>query len=174
MKTFVALAATALCLALVAVAGAQQSSPPSDQSQPSPSQSAPSSPPAASQPPASSAPAASSGGSSSQSDVLVDASSIIGATVRSQGKDVGKVDRLMVDPRDGRVRTVVVKMGGTLGMGGKTAAVPWDSVKLGQDNGKLVVSAEQQLLDQAPSASPPTDKRDDQGRQRDRNQRDKK
>jgi len=171
MNTLASVVAISISLVLVTAAGAQQPSSPSDQSQPSPSQPAQSAP-SPSQPPAPSG--ASRAAASSQGDVLVDASSIIGATVRSQGKDIGKVDRLMVDPRDGRVRTVVVKMGGTLGVGGKTAAVPWDSVKLGQDNGKLVVSAEQQLLDQAPSASPPTDKRDDQGRQRDRNQRDKK
>jgi sporulation protein YlmC with PRC-barrel domain len=99
--------------------------------------------------------------SSPSGGVLVDASSIIGATVRSQGKDVGKVDRLMVDPKDGRVKTVVIQMGGTLGVGGKSVSMPWESMKVGQDNGKIVVTAEQQVLDQAPSASPRTDSKSD-------------
>jgi sporulation protein YlmC with PRC-barrel domain len=98
---------------------------------------------------------------SSESGVLVDSSSIVGATVRSQGKDVGKVDRLMIDPKDGRVKTVVVQMGGTLGVGGKSVSMPWESVKVGQDNGKIVVSAEQQMLEQAPAASPRTDSKSD-------------
>jgi sporulation protein YlmC with PRC-barrel domain len=98
---------------------------------------------------------------SAQTGVLVDANSIVGATVRVQGKDVGKVERLMVDPKDGRVRTVVVQQGGTLGMGGKSISMPWESVKVGQDGGRIVVTAEQQMLDQAPAASPRTDSKSD-------------
>ena len=100
-------------------------------------------------------------GPSAQSGVLVDANAVIGATVRSQGKDVGKVERLMLDPKDGRVRTVVVQQGGTLGVGGKSIAIPWESVKVGQDGGKIVVTAEQQMLEQAPSASPRGDSKSD-------------
>lgn len=100
---------------------------------------------------------------SAQTGVLVDANSIIGATVRSQGKDIGKVERLMVDPKDGRVRTVVVQQGGTLGIGGKSVSVPWESVKVGQDGDRIIVSAEQQILEQAPAASPRTDSRSDSG-----------
>jgi sporulation protein YlmC with PRC-barrel domain len=158
MNILASLVAISISLVLVTGAAAQQPTSPSDQSQSSPSPSAPSS----SQPPAS---GVSGSAASSQGDVLVDASSIIGATVRSQGKDIGKVDRLMLDPRDGRVRTVVVKIGGALGMGSKTASLPWESVKVGQDGGKIVVSAEQQLLDQAPSASPSSQpRRDDKNR----------
>ena len=99
--------------------------------------------------------------SSAQTGVLVDANSIIGATVRVQGKDVGKVERLMVDPKDGRVRTVVVQQGGTLGMGGKSVSMPWESVRVGQDGDRIVVTAEQQMLEQVPAASPRTDSKSD-------------
>jgi sporulation protein YlmC with PRC-barrel domain len=98
---------------------------------------------------------------SAQAGVLVDANSIIGATVRAQGKDIGKVERLMVDPKDGRVRTVVIQQGGTLGMGGKSVSMPWESVKVGQDGDKIVVTAEHQMLEQAPAASPRTDSKSD-------------
>lgn len=114
-------------------------------------------PPAPSSTPAASSQPAPSG----QQGVLVDASSIIGATVRSQGKDIGKVERLMVDPKDGRVRTVVIQQGGTLGMGARSVSIPWESVKVAQDGDRIVVSAEQQLLDQAPAASPRTDSKSD-------------
>jgi sporulation protein YlmC with PRC-barrel domain len=100
-------------------------------------------------------------GQSAQTGVLVDANAVIGATVRSQGKDIGKVERLMLDPKDGRVRTVVVQQGGTLGVGGKSIAMPWESVKVGQDGGKIIVTAEQQMLEQAPSASPRGDSKSD-------------
>jgi len=150
MKKFVIAVALLTGMALASGAAAQSSSP-------SPSGTA--SPPAsgAVSTDSSSAPS----GSSAQTGVLVDANSIIGATVRVQGKDAGKVERLMVDPKDGRVRTVVVQQGGTLGMGGKSVSMPWESVKVGQDGDKIVVTAEQQMLEQAPAASPRTDSKSD-------------
>jgi sporulation protein YlmC with PRC-barrel domain len=154
MKKFVVavalVAGVALATGAVAQSSGSSSQPPSggySSSQPSPSSPSPST-------------QASPSAQSSQG-VLVDANSIIGATVRAQGKDIGKVERLMVDPKDGRVKTVVVQMGGTLGVGGKSVAMPWESVKLAQDGDKIVVSAEQQMLEQAPAASPRTDSKSD-------------
>ena len=139
MKHFVIAVTLLAGLAVASAAGAQSSG-----TSPSPSK----------DPSSTSQSSPSVSGQSAQSGVLVDANAIIGATVRSQGKDVGKVERLMLDPKDGRVRTVVVQQGGTLGVGGKSIAMPWESVKVGQDGGKIVVTAEQQMLEQAPSASP--------------------
>ena len=146
MKKFVSAVALVAGVALASGAAAQSSSTstPSSSDQSS-SSTAPSSP----------------SGQSAQSGVLVDTSSIIGATVRAQGRDVGKVERLMLDPKDGRVRTVVIQQGGTLGMGGKSVSMPWESVKVGQDGDKIVVTAEQQMLEQAPAASPRTDSKSD-------------
>lgn len=94
------------------------------------------------------------------SAVQVDASSIIGSTVRgTDGKDIGKVSRLMVDPREGRIKSVVISVGGVLGVGGRSVSVPWESVKVGQDNQRMVVTVEQQLLDSAPAASPASEER---------------
>jgi len=77
--------------------------------------------------------------------------SLLGSTVRSKdGRDIGSVDRLMVDPSEGRVTTVVVTMGGTLGMGGRTLAVPWQSVQVARDGEDVIVSLDEQLLQQAP------------------------
>jgi sporulation protein YlmC with PRC-barrel domain len=174
MKRFVIAVALVAGFAMATGAIAQSSSsssPPSstgsssaDQSAPSPAgQPSPSPPSPSGQPSSPAVPPAPSGqqsGSSpaDQSGVLVDASSIIGASVRSaQGKDIGKVERLMVDPKSGRVHTVVVQMGGMLGVGAKSVSMPWESVKLAQDGDRIVVSAEQQMFDQAPAASPRTD-----------------
>ena len=52
------------------------------------------------------------------------------------------------------ITTAVISMGSKLGVGGRTVAVPWTSLKAGQDQRKLVFTVDQQLLDQAPSASP--------------------
>jgi sporulation protein YlmC with PRC-barrel domain len=100
-----------------------------------------------------SAVAQSSDPSSAQQGVLIDSGSLIGSAVRdAQGKDLGKVSRLMIDPQDGKVQSVVVSMGGTLGMGGNSVAMPWDQVKIAQDQGRLVVTVDQQMLQQAPKA----------------------
>ena len=128
----------------------------------SPSSSAPSTSPST---PSTSSPATPPSGTSSTGSAgmpssaaattpTVDASSIIGATVRSNGKDIGKVSKLMVDPNEGRITTVVVGMGGMLGVGQKDIAVPWSSVKVARDGSRIVVDANQLPLEQAPSASP--------------------
>jgi sporulation protein YlmC with PRC-barrel domain len=132
---------------------ASSSSAPADQStSPSPQPGSSSS----SSQPASSGPA---------QGVLVDANALVGATVRSpEGKDIGKVERLMVDPKDGRVRTVVIQQGGTLGIGGKSVSMPWESMKVARDGDSIVLTAEQQMLDQAPAASPRTDSKSEKNR----------
>lgn len=156
MKKFITAVALVTGIALASGAAAQSSG---TSSPPSGSSSQPAS--GASSSDQSSQSPAQSSSSSAQTGVLVDANSIVGATVRAQGKDVGKVERLMIDPKDGRVRTVVVQQGGTLGMGGKSVSMPWESVKVGQDGDKIVVTAEQQMLEQAPAASPRTDSKSD-------------
>ena len=102
---------------------------------------------------------ASSSTSSGQQSVLIDSGSLVGSTVRdAQGKDLGKVSGLMIDPRDGKVQTLVVSMGGTLGMGGNSIAMPWNQVKIAQDQGRLIVTIDQQMLQQAPKAQSSRDK----------------
>ena len=122
----------------------QPAAPPADQ---------PSSTPAPSSAPVSaSAPAA--------GQVMIDAGSLIGSVVRSpDGKDIGKVSALLIDPRDGRVSSAVVTVGGVLGIGGSTVAVPWSAIKIGQDNRRLVVTMDQKVIEQAPAASPATDRK---------------
>jgi sporulation protein YlmC with PRC-barrel domain len=90
----------------------------------------------------------------------VDAGSIVGTKVRTaDGKDLGKVDRVMIDPSSGKVDSLMISAGGgVLGGGGKNVSVPWDQVKIARDGDKqdLVVVVQQQLLEQAPAASPAT------------------
>ena len=78
--------------------------------------------------------------------VLVGSDSLVGSAVRdTDGRDIGKVSRLMIDPNDGRITSVIIATGGTLGMGSSMISVPWSSVKVGQDRGKLIVTASQTL-----------------------------
>ena len=92
---------------------------------------------------------------SSERAVLVGSDALVGSTVRDPGGvDVGKVMRLMIDPADGHIVSVVVATGGKFGMGGSTISVPWNSVKVSQDNGKVIVVA-RQTLDAAPKTETP-------------------
>jgi sporulation protein YlmC with PRC-barrel domain len=97
------------------------------------------------------------GSSGRSTGVEVAASTLIGAKVRDpQGKELGSVSQLMIEPQQGKVTSVVIKQGGTLGMGGHEMAVPWDAVKVQRDGTSVVVTVQQQVLEQAPR---------DQGRQ---------
>jgi sporulation protein YlmC with PRC-barrel domain len=93
-----------------------------------------------------------------QSGVTIASDSLVGTEVRdSQGKEVGEVSKLLIDPKEGKVTSVIIKQGGTLGMGGKEVSVPWDALKIqqGQDQ-RPVVTMQRDLLEQAPAASPAT------------------
>jgi len=87
-----------------------------------------------------------------QTALLVGSDSLVGSTVRNvDGRDIGKVSRLMIDPADGKIAAIIISTGGTLGVGSNTISVPWNSVKIGQDAGKVIVIASQ-TLDNAPKA----------------------
>ncbi|HEV8440531.1 MAG TPA: PRC-barrel domain-containing protein [Methylomirabilota bacterium] len=140
------LAITALTTLPVGVAMSQQQAPMSQQ-----------------QAPAAGQPAATQG--SAQQQVLVGSDSLVGSTVRnSEGRDVGKVSRLMVDPSDGRVVSVVIATGGSFGLNSSTIAIPWSSVKVGQDAGRVVVTTSQGL-ESAPKAERASDRPADRSKE---------
>lgn len=83
--------------------------------------------------------------------VLVGADSIIGSKVRDpNGEELGQVQGLMLRPEDGRIQYAVLTLGGVLGVGGQQVAVPWQSLKVTRDAQKVVITAERQVLTQAP------------------------
>ena len=87
----------------------------------------------------------------SGASVQVEAKSLIGSTVRSHdGKDIGKVTNVMIDPRDGKVSGIVMSMGTKLGMGGSQMTVPWDAVQIARDQQQIVVTLQQQVMPTAP------------------------
>ena len=92
--------------------------------------------------------------------ILVGSDSLVGGTVRdNEGRDIGKVTRLMIDPNDGRITSIIIATGGTLGVGSNTISVPWSSVKIGQDRGKLIVTASQTLDSTPGRASTPVEQK---------------
>jgi sporulation protein YlmC with PRC-barrel domain len=81
------------------------------------------------------------------------ASKIIGANVKNtQGENLGKIDELIIDPHDARIKAAVVSVGGVLGIGAKSVSVPWDKVTMGSgtDRDTVVVAMGKEELEQAP------------------------
>lgn len=81
------------------------------------------------------------------------ASNLIGANVRNpQGESLGKIDELVIDPKDARIKAAVVSVGGVLGLGAKSVAIPWDKVTMGTDADRdtVVVAMGREELEQAP------------------------
>jgi hypothetical protein len=87
----------------------------------------------------------------------------------SEGKDIGEIDQLIVDPADGKVSHVVVGRGGMLGIGEHKVVLQWSDLKLQPnpaDRGRWMAMEDQTKLaaapryearrDGAPAASPTT------------------
>jgi len=65
---------------------------------------------------------------------------LIGATVRNEKREaVGKVEDVYVD-NSGAIKTVVVSVGGFLGVGAKDVAVKWSDLKFLRDDKSIVVT----------------------------------
>ena len=82
---------------------------------------------------------------------MLAAKTLVGTeVVNKQGEKLGKVEDIMIDLGTGRIGYVVLSFGGVLGMGDKLFAVPWASLLVDQDNKKLVMEANKELLKNAP------------------------
>lgn len=55
---------------------------------------------------------------------------LIGAKAVHEGREVGKVDDLLVDEKNAKVAGVVLSVGGIFGVGDKLVAVPWEQIDL--------------------------------------------
>jgi sporulation protein YlmC with PRC-barrel domain len=85
-------------------------------------------------------------------------SNLIGASVRNpQGENLGKIDELVIDPKDARIKAAIVSVGGVLGIGAKSVAIPWDKITMGTDADRdtVVVAIAREELEQAPGWQKP-------------------
>jgi hypothetical protein len=65
---------------------------------------------------------------------------VIGATVRNQQNEtVGSINDIYLDS-NGAVKTVIVSVGGFLGMGSHDVALPWSDLSFGRDGSSLIVT----------------------------------
>ena len=63
----------------------------------------------------------------------MEGSHLIGLTLRNNANEsIGSIDDVIVD-RDGRVRQVVVSVGGFLGIGERKVAIAWDQLRFERD-----------------------------------------
>jgi hypothetical protein len=68
------------------------------------------------------------------------ANAVIGTKIRNENKDtVGTVEDLYLDGQGG-TKTVVVSVGGFLGVGAKDVAIKWDDLKQSRDGKSLVLT----------------------------------
>jgi len=82
---------------------------------------------------------------------VLSASTLAGDSVRNAaGEDLGKVDELMIDIPTGRVAYAVLSFGGVLRMGNKLFAVPWEALKVDEDEKCFILDVDKQTLESAP------------------------
>lgn len=84
---------------------------------------------------------------------VMSANDYIGKTVYDQaGNNIGDVNDLIIS-NDGQIQAVILGVGGFLGMGEKDVAVNTSAIRMVQDgdNSRLVVQANKQALEDAPS-----------------------
>ena len=84
----------------------------------------------------------------------MEAKQVIGMRVKNdQGKDVGEIDQLIVDPSDGKITHVVLGRGGMLGVGEQKVVVAWSDMKIQPDataRNRWVAMVDQAKVDSAP------------------------
>jgi hypothetical protein len=87
------------------------------------------------------------------------ATMVIGARVKNrEGKDLGKIEHLVIDPKSGSVSHVIVGLGGLAGVGETQIALPWNAIVMGSDPSlphRAIASVEQGTVDSAPRWSDP-------------------
>jgi sporulation protein YlmC with PRC-barrel domain len=82
---------------------------------------------------------------------VLSASTLGGDKVRnSAGDDLGKIDEIMIDIPSGRVAYAVLSFGGVLRMGNKLFAVPWNSLRVDEDEKCFILDVDKQTLESAP------------------------
>ena len=82
---------------------------------------------------------------------VLKASALIGMNVHgTDGKKLGDIKDLVIDPEEGSVEYAVLEFGGFAGIGDKYFAVPWEALQLDQTNKKLSLDVHKKDLKNAP------------------------
>ena len=82
---------------------------------------------------------------------VLKASELIGMSVQgTDGKKLGDIKDLVIDPEEGSVEYAVLEFGGFAGIGDKYFAVAWEALQLDQTNKKLLLDVHKKELKNAP------------------------
>ena len=85
-------------------------------------------------------------GTTMASPSAVDTAKLIGRNiVNTNGDTVGKIDSVVID-QGGKVRYVIVGVGGFLGLGKKDVALAWDELTISENGEKVVTAATKDQL----------------------------
>lgn len=85
---------------------------------------------------------------------VLKASNLIGAKVQdTEGNKLGDIKDLVIDPLEGDIEYVVLDFGGFLGIGDKYFAVPWEAMRLSENQKYLVLDVSKKDLKHAPGFS---------------------
>jgi sporulation protein YlmC with PRC-barrel domain len=68
----------------------------------------------------------------------------------TDGKSLGSIRDLVIDPEEGDIEYAVLDFGGFVGIGDKYFAVPWEALQLDQSKKKIVLDVSKKDLKQAP------------------------
>ena len=82
---------------------------------------------------------------------VLKASDLIGMNVHgTDGKKLGDIKDLVIDPEEGGIEYAVLEFGGFAGVGDKYFAVPWEALQLDQTDNKLSLDVHKKDLKNAP------------------------
>ena len=83
--------------------------------------------------------------------VVLKGTDLIGMKVEgTDGKKLGTIKDLVIDPMDGDIDYVVLDYGGFLGVSNKYFAVPWEALQFSDDRNKVLLDVAKKDLKQAP------------------------
>jgi sporulation protein YlmC with PRC-barrel domain len=81
----------------------------------------------------------------------ISAEEIQGMQVVSQtGEEIGEIKSAKTDQESGKIKFVTVSKGGVLGMGGEDIAIPFEALRLDQQNEQATLTVNESKLDNAP------------------------
>ena len=79
---------------------------------------------------------------------LLSAATITGDEVcNMQNEKLGKIQDVMLDIAEGKIRYVVLALGGFMGMGDRLFAVPWKALKQDKENKRFILDVDVERLD---------------------------
>ena len=85
---------------------------------------------------------------------LISSEHLEGASVYdASGKDVGKIDRLMIDKASGQVRYAIVDFCGFMCLRHGAHAVPWTAMAYDRERDRYTADVTEQLIEAAPDFS---------------------